>query len=296
MKKLLLTASVLCLCGMLWAQDKEKTEFKMTVGDTVVWKPFADCNTLGYNVSGPKFISFKPIHFGEKVEIIAKQAGNSHITATCTDNDSIAVAYFIVNEPYSEAAIAEKPVKPATQPFTATYNFNPPTDHFFITINDKGTQFNETYMKLGDNEAFNDGQGIDRFWNVKTGKNWYYRPEAQGWTDDVDWEFNPFGKSFFPLDAFANEVDHSKLSNYYVGNEKIMLGGSQKPMDIDCWHFFVEQKDGNVIQYWVDPANGCTLKRQVNNDPPKVVTVYDLKYTRLHFGPSFKKGLHDTTR
>jgi hypothetical protein len=27
-----------------------------------------------------------------------------------------------------------------------------------------------------------------------------------------------------------------------------------------------------------------------------VVTVYDLNYNRVHFGPSFKKGLHDTRR
>jgi hypothetical protein len=46
----------------------------------------------------------------------------------------------------------------------------------------------------------------------------------------------------------------------------------------------------------VDPATGCTLKRQVNADPAKIVTVFDLKYKRLYFGPSFKKGLHDTRR
>ena len=143
-------------------------------------------------------------------------------------------------------------------------------------------------MKVGDNEAYNDGHGGDRFWNIKTGKNWYYRPDAQGWTDDVDWEFEAFGESFFPLNAFANEVDKSDLSQYYIGMDKVL--------DVNCWVFFVEQPDGSVIRYWVDPANGCTLQRQVNADEPRVVTVYDLKYTRLYFGPSFKKSLHDTTR
>ena len=151
-------------------------------------------------------------------------------------------------------------------------------------------------MKHGDDEAFNDGQGVDRFWNVKTGKNWYYRPDAQGWTDDVDWEFDSLGESFPIINSFATEVNKDNLSNYYVGTEKLTVGGADKPMEIECWKFFVDFEDGTVIQYWVDPANGCTLKRQINADPAKVVTVYDLKYTRLHFGPSFKKGLHDITR
>ena len=279
---------ILCASGMVWAQEAINTELKLTVGDTLVWQPFTDCDMLGYNISGPKVISFTPVHYGEKVQIIAKQAGRSSIIATCSDNGMKAMASIIVNEPYTAPVVDEKPVKPETQAFTATYAFNPPADHFFVTINDQGSGFNETYMKLGDNEAYNDGQGLDRFWNVKTGKNWYYRAEAQGWTDDVDWEFEPFGKSFSPLNAFANEVEKDDLSQYYVGMEKVL--------DIDCWHFFVDFEDGRVIQYWVDPSNGCTLKRQIGNDAPKVVTVYDLKYTKLYFGPSFKKGLHDTTR
>ena len=91
-------------------------------------------------------------------------------------------------------------------------------------------------------------------------------------------------------------MNKDNLSNYFVGNEKLTVGGSEKPFEIDCWHFFVDYEDGTVIQYWVDPANGCTLKRQINADPAKVVTVYDLKYNRLYFGPSFKKGLHDISR
>ena len=288
MKQALFTLVFICLGGLLLAQEKNEMEFIMTVNDTVVWKPFEDCNMLGYNISGPKVISFKPIHFGEKIEIVAKKVGKSSIIATCQDNNAEAIASITVIDPNDIPVVEEKPVKPATQPFMGTYNFNPPSNNYFITINDMGSKFNETYMKHGDDEAYNDGQGVDRFWNVKTGKNWYYRPDAQGWTDDVDWEFEPFGESFAPLNSFAYEVNKDNLSDYYVGMEKLL--------DIDCWHFFVEFEDGSVIQYWVDPANGCTLKRQVNTNPAKVVTVYDLNYNRLYFGPSFKKGLHDTTR
>ena len=296
MKKTLFTLVLLCLGCIVMAQEAKETEFKMSLNDTIVWKPFDKCSALGYNIKGPKVISFKPVHFGEKIEIIAKKVGKCSIVATCQDTNLETVASITVLDPNDVPIIAEKPVKPETLPFTSTYSFNPPKDNFFITINNTGTGFNETYMKHGNDEAFNDGQGVDRFWNVKTGKNWYYRPDAQGWTDDVDWEFDAFGESFPILNSFATEVNKDDLSNYFVGTEKITVGTSDKPSDIECWKFFVDFEEGFVIQYWVDPANGCTLKRQINTDPAKVVTVYDLKYTRLYCGPSFKKGLHDTTR
>ena len=296
MKKALLTFLFLCLTGLITAQEANETELKMSLGDTVVWKPFDKCDMIGYNIKGPKVISFKPIKYGDRIQIIAKSVGKSSIVATCNDNDTQSVANIIVADPNDVPVITDKPVKPDTQAFTGTYKFEPPTDHFFITINDMGSKFNETYMKHGDDEAYNDGQGVDRFWNVKTGKNWYYRSDAQGWTDDVDWEFEAFGESFPIINSFANEVDKSDLSNYYVGTETLTVGSSDKPMDINCWKFFVDFPDGTVIQYWVDPSNGCTLKRQIDADPAKVVTVYDLQYTRLFFGPSFKKGLHDTRR
>jgi len=296
MRKALFTLMILCFAGLVTAQEANETEFKMALGDTIVWMPFENCNAIGYNIKGPKVISYKPLHFGEKIQVVAKTLGKGSVIATCQDDDTEAVANFIVFDPNEVPVIAEKPVKPATQPFTGTYTFTPPADNYFITVNDLGSKFNETYMKHGNDEAYNDGQGVDRFWNIKTGKNWYYRPDAQGWTDDVDWEFEPLGESFAPLNSFANEVNKDNLSDYYVGTETITVGNSQKPSDIDCWHFFVDFEDGTVIQYWVDPANGCTLKRQINSDPAKVVTVYDLKYTRLYFGPSFKKGFYDTTR
>ena len=289
MKKALFTLMILCFCGLITAQEMNKNEFKMALGDTVVWKPFDNCDNNGYDINGPKIISFKAIKFGECIQVTTKSVGKSSIIATCNDDNSVAVASFVVYDPNDVPVVVEKPVKPATQAFTGVYKFNPPTDNFFITVNDLGTNRNETFMKHGDDEAYNDGLDLDRFWNIKTGKNWYYCPDAQGWTDDVDWEFEALGESFPILNSFAEEVDKTNLSNYYVGMEKIL--------NINCWHFFVDFEDEDVvIQYWVDPSNGCTLKRQMNADPGKVVTVYDLKYTKLYFGPSFKKGLHDTRR
>ena len=289
MKKTLITLLILCLTGFVVAQETNEAEFKAAIGDTVVWEPpLGKCDAIGYNIKDSKVIDFKYLHYGEKVQVVAKKVGKSSIIATCQDNNTQVVANFIVYDPNEVLIVKGKPVKPTTQTFTGTYKFTPPTNNYLITIIDMGSKVSETYMKHGNDEAYNDGQGVDRFWNIMSGKNWYYRPDAQGWTDDVDWEFESLDESFAPLNSFANEVDKKNLSNYYIGTEKVL--------DIDCWHFFVNFPDGTAIQYWVDPANGCTLKRQMNTDPAKVVTVYNLKYDQLTFGPSFKKGLRDTTR
>ena len=272
-----------CVAQMSFAQ--EHTQFDMKVGDTIVWQPFAETTNIGYSFSNKQLYHYKPLGTGEKLQIIAKKEGHALITAI--HGNSRSTAELIIN-PRVTVVPAIVMEKPETQVFTATYTYNPPADNFFISISDTERKFDETYVKLGDIEAFNDGQGIDRFWNVKTGENWYYRPEAQGWTDDVEWEFEPIGEGFFPLNSFAKEVNKDNLSNYYVGMEKVL--------NVNCWKFFVDQEDGSVIQYWVDPSNGCSLKRQVNNDAPREVTVYNLNYTKLNFGPSFKKGLHDVKR
>ena len=286
MKKVLITALLFCLGGMAWAQETTETEYKMMVGDTVVWKPFDNCDMMSLSRMGGKHVEFKLTgKFFDRVQVIAMSEGESQLKATCGDTE--AIAKFTVQVPYV-APIVAKLEKPQTQPFTATYKFNPPTDNFFVTYTDPENHCKETFVKVGDDEAYNDGHGGDRFWNIKTGKNWYYRPDAQGWTDDVDWEFTPFAKSLYPLNAFETEVDKSDLSKYYIGTDKVL--------DVDCWVFFVDQQDGSVIRYWVDPANGCTLQRQAGTDEPRVVTVYELNYTKLYFGPSFKKSLHDTTR
>lgn len=283
MKKLLFTLFCVCLGSMAIAQETKETRFELNVGDTLVWQPFEKPGSIRYSVSDSKSIVYQILGSGNELQIIAKDKGTTVVTATF--GETLSNATIFVNEPEVKVVI---PVKPATQPFTGVYSFNPPTDNFFITSTNPARDCRETYVKIGNKEAFNDGKEIDRFWDIKDGENWYYRPEAQGWTDDVKWEFEPLGKSFFPLDAFENEVDKVNLSKYYVGMEKVL--------DVNCWHFFVDNEDGSVIQYWVDPANGCTLKRQINGEPAREVTVYDLNYKKLTFGPYFKKGLHDTTR
>ena len=266
----------------------QENEFKINVGDTLVLHPFEQCSSVKYNISSKEYVLFNPLHFGEKFQVIGIKPGTTRITASCNDEPSTAT--IIVLDPnYQEPEVVEFHIeKPELQPFTGTYQFLPPADHFFVTITNPNDEYRETYAKIGPEEAYNDGHETDRFWNTQTGMNWYYVPSAQGWTDDVKWEFEAFGESFFPLNAFAREVNTDNLSQYFTGMEKVL--------DVDCWTFFVEDGNGNVVRYWVDPSNGCTLRRQTNGEKPWEVTVYNLNFNKWFFGPHFKKSLHDKTR
>lgn len=286
MKHLFLTLALLCASTLLMAQEEYHEEYHIHVGDTLLWHPFEQCSNISFKVSPKDIVLFTPVHF-TKMQVIGNKVGLCHLKATCGDT-SVSAEVFV--EDGSQPAAPKEPIeKPQTMAFTETYQFLPPTDHFFITFTNPENEYRETYAKIGAEEAYNNGHGIDRFWNTQTGANYFYVPDAQGWTDDVKFDFEPLGDSFFPLNAFAREVNTEEdLSSYYVGKETV-LGQ-------ECWVFFVEFGDGNVVRYWVDPSNGCTLRHKVNNDNPSEVTVYDLQYTRWLFGPKYKKSLHDKTR
>ena len=276
---------LITLMSSVIAQDNE---YRINAGDTLVLQPFQQCHSVKYNLSSKEYIQFTPLHFGEKFQIVGIKPGTTYLTATC--DDVPASITIIVADPNAvEPEVVEFHIeKPETQPFTGTYQFLPPSDHFFITVTNPNDECRETYAKIGPEEAYNNGRDIDRFWDTKTGMNWFYVPSAQGWTDDVKWEFEAFGESFFPLNAFAREVNTEDLSQYYTGMEKVL--------DVDCWTFFVEDGEGNVVRYWVDPSNGCTLRRQTNGNTPWEVSVYNLNFQKWFFGPHFKKSLHDKTR
>ena len=276
----------LAITGLTFAQsDEYTTQIIMNPGDTLRWKPEVKCNDIHYNVQGSRTIKMQPIK-GGKIQVVGLKPGISYLNITCPDTTYN--VKFIVNDPEKIAAEKVTMEKPEILPFNGKYSFNPPTDNFFITCSNPVNHSVITRIKIGPEEAINDGRGTDRFWNTETGKNYYYVSDAQGWTPDVDWDFEAFGESFFPINALEMEVNIDELANYYVGTETVT--------GIDCWHFYVERTDGNVIQYWVDPTNGCTLKRQVNLDEPYTVTLYNLDYHKWEFGPKYKKSLHDKTR
>ena len=289
MKKLTLILILLGLAGLSVAQNHSGNNFQIVVGDTVLWTPFENCDNIKYSFTNRGVVSFSYLEFGKTVRLVGNKPGYCTIFASC--GDSTANAGVLVSMPKAaQQLIAEenKPSKPDVQVFADTFSFNPPNDHFFISYYDPYNDCNTTFCKIGPEEAYNNGRDIDRFWNTKTGKHYYYRPESQGWTPDVDGDFQAFGDSFFPLNSFAREKPDDDLSQYYVGDEEVL--------GVNCWHFFVDQTNGSAIQYWVDPSNGCTLRRQVNVDKVCEVVVYNLNFRKWMFGPMFKKSMYDKTR
>ena len=278
------------VCFMPSGLTQTEKVYNILVGDTIRLPLFKQCRNVNYSVSSKEVVKFTPLHYGEKIQVIGQKVGNCTIQATCDEMSTTVVIN--VTDPTANiesAPIDTKIDKPETIPFYVRYQFNPPSDHFFITCANLGNESRETHAKIGNEEAYNNGNDIDRFWNIQTGDNYYYVPSAQGWTKDVKWDFEPFGSSFFPLNAFAQEVNTDEdLSNYYTGTEKVL--------DIDCWVFFVEHPDGTVIRYWVDPSNGCTLRRQVNKDAPYEITIYNLSYQSWEFGPNYKKSTKNKAR
>ena len=121
MKKTLITLMFLCIAGLAMAQEANETEFKMSIGDTIIWKPFDDCNMMNLNRLGEKAIDFKVTgKFFDRVQIIALRKGNCGLKAICGDNGQETLANIIVYDPNEVPVIVEKPVKPATQAFTST--------------------------------------------------------------------------------------------------------------------------------------------------------------------------------
>ena len=54
-----------------FAQTKE--EYNIKVGDTLVLPLFNKCRSVNYNVSSKSVIDFKPLHYGEKVQVIGSK-------------------------------------------------------------------------------------------------------------------------------------------------------------------------------------------------------------------------------
>ncbi len=284
MKKCLLLLLV-GLCGICFGQAPFDTTFVLKPGEKASWHPFEACNMLQFNTTGSNVARIMPKPNGT-IAITALKDGEATITASCGDI-ATTVKVIVSTEPLQKEKEIVRMERPVTQPFAGTYRFNPPADHYFISYSDPMGKSVETRAKIGDEESYNDGKGWDRYWNVKTGESFFFHLD-KGWKEDVKFDFEPFGESFYPLNAFATEVDPDLIATRYIGMENCQ--------NIDCWVFFDEKEDGSIVRYWVDPSNGCTLKRQVNFDDPCVVKVYNLNYTKWEFGPRRKKSYHDVTR
>lgn len=275
---------VMSISGFVWGQTADYAqEFCLQPGETASWRPFTECKELRFSTTGSNVARAMPKPDG-RVTITALGCGTAYITARCgEESEKVKV---IVAEIKPEDTMKFSFERPVAKPFTGTYKFNPPTDHFFVSYSDPMGKSTETRVKIGDEESYHDGKGVDCYWNVKTGENFHYDLD-KGWQPDVKFDFEPLSHDFFPLNAFAIEVPADSIANCFIGEENYL--------GVNCWVFFTQKTDGSIVKFWVDPANGCTLKRQVNNDEPCIVKMYTLNYTKWEFGPR-KKSRKDITR
>ena len=275
---------MLFICAIVWGQTVDNmTEIRLQPGENTTWHPFDSCKELHFSTMGSSVANVQPKPDG-RVVITALTCGTAYVRAKCGEmSENVRI---VVTEIKPEKTVVNYK-RPATKPFYGHYVYNPPTDHFFISYSLQQDGLMETRAKIGDEESYNDGVGIDRYWNVKTGECFYYHSD-KGWKPDVKFDFEPLSPSFFPLNAFFKEVSADSISDCFIG-EEYFLG-------INCWVFFTQNPDGGIAKFWVDPANGCTLKCQSNYDEPYSVKVYDLDYRRWDFGPRRKKSHKDVTR
>lgn len=290
MRKIILFL-LLGACGLAWGQDGENVvEFCMKPGETTVWRPFESCKELRISTHGSKVVDVTPKADG-KLVISALGVGRASVVARCGSDVSLKASVTVCENIAVDTSVRR--VRPEGKAFHGKFAFNPPADHFFVTYVDKSRNVVVTRGKIGDEESYDDGTGWDRFWNVKTGENWYFHVE-KGWIDDVRFDFEPLNINYSPMNAFAMEADLTAFSdsdatfNDYLGDE-VFHG-------INCWVFFVQKEDGSIVRFWVDPANGCTLKRQSNEDEPCEVSNYNLDYRVWDFGPHYKKRHKDSVR
>lgn len=276
MKKIML-AMLLGICSIVWGQTEENVvEFSLKPGETTTWRPFQSCKALRISTQGSA-VDALPKPDG-KVVIKASKVGRATIIARCGDDVSVKAKVLVSETVATDTTLRRE--RPATKVFTGTYTFNPPTDHFFVTYIDRGTRNVITRGKIGNEESYNDGTGWDRFWDVKTGENWFFNIQ-KGWINDVKFDFEPLNTDYAPMNAFAKQANLDSLSNAYIGDEMFH--------DINCWVFFVQNENGSITRYWVDPSNGCTIKMQVNENEPVEVTNYNLNYKTWDFGPRHKR-------
>ncbi len=149
--------------------------------------------------------------------------------------------------------------------FDGNYQYNPPKDNYYVETKDIkrdeititariGKQFTLYEKGESTNNMYHANEDTKKIYTLYEGK-WY----IDGYSDYSEYEeseesIEPFGamEEYFMKYFKAFGYENSKLSEYYIGNEKVA--------GIDCWVF--DSKGLNAVQmkFWINPANGTALK------------------------------------
>ncbi len=172
--------------------------------------------------------------------------------------------------------------------YNGNYVFNPPTDNYYIALNDGAVE----EVRVGDMYSYfeNNEQGYSVHVNFsREGK--VYVPYQGKWYNDTNMVYDDYTeiKESCPLifrsmedglisylKAFGTEDDEhgEKLKDYYVGNEKVC--------DVNCWVFDSKGINALYTKYRVDPSNGAVLKVEYyQSDYIEELSAYDVNYTKM---------------
>ncbi len=239
-------------------------KYELFVNGEDEWTPFPGKSGVTFEVSKEDILSLSPTD--SKVEFTGKKVGETVITATC------------------EGKTATAFVKVKEMDVIIDYKYTPPTDNFCIAVKstENGNSYINQYAKIGAEEAMIDeSTDWQQFCNISTGT--YYTVADGKWYEDVQWGFYSFEESGGHGSPICDFNDFVKLLGQMgFGNEKLteFYAGQETLLDVDCWVFDSNGWNNIYAKFWVDPSNGCTLKKAgTTTDTVIEVTRYDLSYT-----------------
>lgn len=247
-------------------------EYTIVIDGADSWRPFE--NGSGVTFASSKGGVISSTDDGKTVKFTGLAVGETDITATSGTDTAKALVKVVKRSEQQDEQKAK---------FSGTYAYNPPTDNFCIETQStrNGKSETDVWAKIGDEEANIDGDDWQGFYNVSTGAN--YTVLDGRWIEDVQWGFHSIadrGGVPSPLDTFNTFFQllqklgfgNEKLGDFYIGEETIC--------GVKCWVFDTNGYNAIYAKYWVDPANGCTLKEAgTTEDYVCEVTTYDLDYT-----------------
>jgi len=172
--------------------------------------------------------------------------------------------------------------------FSGEYNYNPPTDNYFVKY---------TLVEDGRTETFYTariGKGYSCTWDGANNyvshfdyeNNKTYMRDSDGtWYGDSDYSeygLDDYGDNIGPLSAMDDNLMYyirmfgfeDRLDEYYVGTEKVA--------GINCWVFDSKGINALYMKFWVDPSNGCTLK-YLGYEGSEIGYVYEVTEYNLNY-------------
>jgi len=247
-------------------------EFTVIIGYGDDWTPFPGKNGVTFANSDNSVLAVKDN--GSKVEFTGLIAGDSVITATLDGAESKALVHV-------RAVEGKEPTAGKI-----TYHYDAPTNFYYEFVSySKGKSYDEANVRL---EAYLGGARTTRDGGIL-----YHYAAGVPYVNDGGWKTDYEGATEemaieavekikaepWPLNAYYSLVVSTTpganldINDYYKGNETVC--------GISCWVVDLGLFSGENYKFWINPANGHTLKMESGDANNQVTEV-------LSYDPDFK--------